>query len=176
MRFTPLLLLALLATPARAQSPTALAESGPYRPRLILVDMPYNRRDWPSMMQSLETSRALVEGGNWALDLGGEWLERRTHPILRWLIEVPLLASWNGAHVHVSVWCRESGPRTSTPPSVPNASGIPRSTASRSSTVPFGRTNLRPVMPLCQVLEKCRGPGTSFLVKRKISQGRPGTR
>lgn len=86
----------LASTPARAAEPS-LAASGVYRPVLPLVDAPFNAQSGyqvPGMAQSLELSRAILEGGDWAIDLGFDALARDWHPALRYGVEIPALAAY----------------------------------------------------------------------------------
>ncbi|MBM3266970.1 MAG: hypothetical protein FJZ01_04905 [Candidatus Sericytochromatia bacterium] len=87
--------LALLAPPAIAAEPRPLAPSGPYRPRLTLVDAPANLAQAyqvPTMRQALDLTRSLVEGVDWAVDLGFDHLAAGWDEGLRYGLEIPALA------------------------------------------------------------------------------------
>jgi hypothetical protein len=93
-----LVLLALVAVAGSTRAePNPLSDNGVFRPHLSVVDWPFNATAQPSMAQSMDASRLLTEGGNWGLDVAGDPLETWTHPVVRWLIEAPLLLLWNGA-------------------------------------------------------------------------------
>lgn len=87
-------LLLLVASTARAEEAPPLAASGPFRPRLSLVDVPFNLHGVPSMQQALDAEDVVMGGGSWAIDLLGERLERNYRPWVRYLVEVPLQVSW----------------------------------------------------------------------------------
>lgn len=88
-------LLLLAASAARAEEAPPLASSGPFRPRLSLVDAPFNFRGGvPSMQQTLDVQELVMGGGSWAIDLFGERLERNHSPWVRYLVEIPLQVSW----------------------------------------------------------------------------------
>jgi hypothetical protein len=93
-------IIVLTTSPARADD-APLSDTGVFRPHVSVVDWPFNGFGQPSMAQTMDTTRLLVEGGNWGIDVGGGALESLTHPVVRWLVEAPLLLLWNGATTSV---------------------------------------------------------------------------
>jgi hypothetical protein len=85
-----------LAAQAQESAPP-LARSGRFRPRLSLVDAPFNFSGGvPSMQQALDAQEVVMGGGSWAIDLLGERIEQRTRPLVRYLVEIPMLIAWAG--------------------------------------------------------------------------------
>ncbi|MDY7230277.1 hypothetical protein [Hyalangium rubrum] len=81
---------------ARAEEPSApLARSGRFRPRLSLVDVPFNvRHGAPSMRQAADMQELVMGGGSWAIDLLGERIGQNSRSWVRPVVEVPLLLTW----------------------------------------------------------------------------------
>jgi hypothetical protein len=89
-------LLLLVASAAWAgEDPPPLASSGRFRPRLSLVDVPFNVRGGvPSMQQALDVEGVVVGGGSWAISLLGDEIGQHTRPWLRHLAEGSLQGVW----------------------------------------------------------------------------------
>lgn len=88
-------LVSLLAPHARAEEAPPLASSGPFRPRLSLLDVPFNlSAGTQSMQQTLDAEGVVMGGGSWAIDLLSERLERDHRPWVRYVVEVPAQVAW----------------------------------------------------------------------------------